>query len=81
MLIKTRLVFPTHPMKYDGWKTLIMGELQTRTIPCRSGQVFDEPFVRTLARELTGYLDQRVPATIVGPQGACAASSRAPACQ
>jgi thioesterase domain-containing protein len=69
VLFKTRLVFPMHPIRYDGWKTLITGELQTRAIPGDHRQVFDEPFVRTLARELTECLDQRVPATIVGPQG------------
>jgi hypothetical protein len=69
VLFKLRLVGRVHPVMYDGWKTLIMGELETRTITCLEGQVFDEPFVRVLARELTECLDQRVPAPIVGPQG------------
>jgi thioesterase domain-containing protein len=61
VLFKTRLVFPTHPIIYDGWKTLIMGRLQTRSVPGRHRQVCDEPFVRTLARELTEYLERREP--------------------
>jgi len=61
VLFRTRLVGRTHPVVYDGWKTLIMGELETRLIPGGHRQVFDEPFVRTLARELTECLERRQP--------------------
>jgi hypothetical protein len=61
VLFKTRLVGRTHPVMYDGWKTLIMGELATRTIPGGHRQMFDEPFVRTLARELAECLERRQP--------------------
>jgi thioesterase domain-containing protein len=60
VLFRARQTFPHHPMRYDGWKTVIMGELQMRAIPCRHRQLFDEPFVRTLARGLTECLEQRV---------------------
>jgi acyl-CoA synthetase (AMP-forming)/AMP-acid ligase II/thioesterase domain-containing protein/acyl carrier protein len=80
VLFKTRLVGRTHPVVYDGWRTLIVGELETRRIPGGHRQVFDEPFVRTLAREFTeclarrqpcatadGARPQRAPATIPAP--------------
>jgi acyl-CoA synthetase (AMP-forming)/AMP-acid ligase II/thioesterase domain-containing protein/acyl carrier protein len=59
VLFSTRLVGRTHPVMYDGWKTLIMGKLERRTIPGGHRQVFDEPFVRTLASELDDCLERR----------------------
>lgn len=61
MLFSTRLVGRTHPVMYDGWKTLIQGKLERRTVPGGHRQLFDEPFVRTLASELDDCLQRRQP--------------------
>jgi oxalate---CoA ligase len=76
VLFRTRLVGRTHPMMYDGWKTLIMGSLETRRVPGGHRQLFDEPFVRILARELTECLRQHEPrARAAAEVGAMAAKT------
>ncbi len=66
VLFSTRLVGRTHPVMYEGWKTLIKGKLERRTIPGGHRQVFDEPYVRALASELDDCLQRRqLPATRV----------------
>jgi acyl-CoA synthetase (AMP-forming)/AMP-acid ligase II/thioesterase domain-containing protein/acyl carrier protein len=61
VLFSTRLVGRTHPVMYDGWRTLIKGKLERRTLPGGHRQLFDEPFVRALASELDDCLQRRQP--------------------
>ena len=45
-----------HPDVHDGWKSLILGDLEIRTIAGRHFEVMSEPYVQKLAAELVECL-------------------------
>jgi oxalate---CoA ligase len=59
VLLKTRLAGWDHPVVHDGWKDVIAGRLEMRTIAGQHAEVINEPFVRTLAAELSVCLEAR----------------------
>ena len=56
VLLKGKLHAWDHPDLHDGWKRLILGHLETRSIPGHHFEVLHEPFVQELAAELTECL-------------------------
>ena len=48
----------THPDAHAGWRELIKGGLEVRSIPGRHYEIMKAPHVRTLARELADCLSK-----------------------
>jgi thioesterase domain-containing protein len=50
--------FYTDDAHLHGWMPLVLGKFTVHSIPGTHYTLFDEPHVRTLARQLNGYLDR-----------------------
>ena len=55
-----------HPNKHEGWRQLVKGKLDIRGIPGEHMEIFQEPYVGTLAKELE-YCLERARADAVAP--------------
>ena len=56
VLLKGNLDAWAHPDMHDGWKTLVRGNLEVRSIDGRHSELMREPYVKQLAAELKGCL-------------------------
>jgi acyl-CoA synthetase (AMP-forming)/AMP-acid ligase II/thioesterase domain-containing protein/acyl carrier protein len=59
VLLKGELRAWDHPDLHDGWRALVRGDLEIRTISGGHWDIIAEPHVRTLAAELADCLEQR----------------------
>jgi len=59
VLFKGKLDAWDHPDMHDGWRALVRGDLEIRTISGGHWDIITEPNVRTLAAELADCLERR----------------------
>lgn len=59
VLFQAELPASKHREVHEGWRKLIMGGLEIRSVPGQHYNLLNEPHVRTLAAELTDCLAER----------------------
>ena len=57
-LFKSELRALSHTDLYEGWRTLVKGKLEIRSITGEHNEIMDSPHVEVLARELSDCLQQ-----------------------
>jgi thioesterase domain-containing protein len=56
VLLKGKLHAWAHPDMHDGWKTLVQGNLEVRSVDGLHSELMQEPYVKQLAAELKDCL-------------------------